>query len=126
MIPLGSFKAKAAEPGEAYTDVLGLDQLAVGAQQVVRIGLQRVLLCRTDEHTVHAVSDVCPHALQPLIGGKVSDGQVRCAKHGACFDLSDGKSLNAVTSKTLPVFALRLREGRIEVALRSPQTGEST
>lgn len=116
MIPLGSFKAKTAEPGEAYTDVLGLDQLAVGAQQVVRIGLQRVLLCRTDEHTVHAVSDVCPHALQPLFGGTVADGAIRCAKHGASFDLACGKPLNAVTQKALPVFAVRLREGRIEVA----------
>ena len=117
MIPLGTFKNAVAAPGEAYTDVLGLDELEIGGQRVVRVGLQRVLLCRTDEQRVHAVSDVCPHALQGLFGGTVADGAIRCTKHGASFDLACGKPLNAVTQKVLPVFALRIREGRIEVSV---------
>ena len=117
MIPLGKLGPTGAPaPAAGFQDVLAADALADGAQHVVQIGFRRVLLCRIGEQ-IHAVADVCPHALQPMAGGEIADGAIRCAKHGARFDLCSGRSLNGVTKTPLPVYRVRVREGRIEVAV---------
>ena len=123
MFPLNLQKPAGTPPaGDGFVDVLALEALAVGGQHVAQLGLRRVLLCRTSDSELHAVSDICPHALQPLAGGEVANGTIRCPKHGARFELCSGKALNAVTKAPLPVHAVRIRDGRIEVAsLPNPQ-----
>lgn len=108
----------AAKPDDenVYVDAGALADLAPGAQTTVLVGYQRVLVLRTEAGELHAVADLCPHALQPLAGGAVSAGSIRCQKHGACFDLRSGRPQNGVTEKPLTLFRVREREGRIEVA----------
>ncbi len=101
---------------DGFIDVLALDDLPSSSQKSVALGFQRVLLCHTPIG-IHAVADLCPHALQPLAGSDIKDGVIRCAKHGALFDLSTGKPKNGVTAKTLRVYPVRIRDGRIEIAV---------
>lgn len=115
MFPLNP-SAGSAPAGDVFVDVLALADLPVGGQHVAQLGLRRVLICRTADDVLHAISDVCPHALQPLAGGEVADGAIRCPKHGARFELCSGKPLNAVSKTALPVHAVRIRDGRVEVS----------
>jgi 3-phenylpropionate/trans-cinnamate dioxygenase ferredoxin subunit len=101
----------------SWVDVLALDDLPVDAQRVVWVGMSRVLLCRTAEQ-LYAVSDICPHALQPLSGGAISDGMIVCPRHGARFDLCSGKPGNRVTAKPLVVYEVAVDQGRIRVGPR--------
>jgi nitrite reductase/ring-hydroxylating ferredoxin subunit len=79
-------------------------------------GYRRILLCREGEH-LFALEDLCPHAYQSLAGGEVRDGVIRCPRHGACFNLSNGLPTNTVSKQPVKVFAVRIRQGRIEVDL---------
>jgi nitrite reductase/ring-hydroxylating ferredoxin subunit len=45
---------------------------------------------------------------------------IRCARHGALFDLLTGKPQNGVTSKALRVYPVRIRDGRIQIAVPDP------
>ncbi len=120
MIPIvpGSGTRDAAAV-EGFIDVLAADDLPPGSQRSVAQGFQRVLLCHTPDG-IHAVADLCPHALQPLAGSEIKDGVIRCAKHGAVFDLVTGKSKNGVTDRTLRVYTVRIRDGRIAIAVAAP------
>lgn len=119
MIPLRPPDAAgAAEPADGFHDIIASDALADGGQHVTTIGFRRVLICRIGDE-LHAVADICPHAMQPLAGGQIADCAIRCPKHGARFDLRSGKPLNGVTNQPLPVYAVRVRDGRIEVSLSS-------
>ncbi len=116
MIPLG---AKPGIAGDGFIDVLALIDLPAAAQRSVSHGFERVLLCHTPDG-IRAVADLCPHALQPLAGSAVQGGMIHCAKHGAVFSLVTGKPQNGVTARTLRVYPVRIREGRIEVGFKTP------
>jgi Rieske Fe-S protein len=49
------------------------------------------------------------------MGSTVAGGAIRCAKHGAEFDLVTGKPRNGVTPRTLKIYPLKVEQGRILV-----------
>jgi nitrite reductase/ring-hydroxylating ferredoxin subunit len=116
VIPLGG-KAGIADDG--FVDVLALNELPAAGQRSVSHGFERILLCHTTDG-IRAVADLCPHALQPLAGSAIVGGSIRCAKHGAVFDLVTGKPQNGVTPQALRVYPVRVRAGRIEVGVKIP------
>jgi nitrite reductase/ring-hydroxylating ferredoxin subunit len=123
VIPLNTTSGtQGSAASDGYVDVLALEDLPPGAQKSVPHGFQRVLLCRVADG-IHAVADLCPHALQPLAGSEISDGVIRCARHGALFDLVTGKPRNGVTPNTLRVYPVRIREGRIQIGVAVPAGG---
>ena len=101
----------------AWIDALSEAELPPGSQKSVVVRGARVLLCRTEAGSLHAVADLCPHALQPLEGGRLRGATLRCPRHGACFDLTNGQPVNPVTDRSLTLFAVRVHDGRIEVGL---------
>ncbi len=104
---------------DGFLDVMAVEDLPTAGQRSVPFGFERILLCHTTAG-IRAVADLCPHALQPLAGSAVVDGTIRCSKHGATFDLVTGKPLNAVTPRTLRVYPVRIRGGRIQVGVKTP------
>jgi len=117
VIPLGQ---KPVIEGDGFVDVLALADLPPAGQRSVSHGFERVLLCHTADG-IRAVADLCPHALQPLAGSAVQGGVIHCAKHGAMFSLITGKPQNGVTHRTLRVYPVRIRDGRIEVGFKTPR-----
>jgi nitrite reductase/ring-hydroxylating ferredoxin subunit len=122
MMPFGPPPARPPVAADGYLDVLAVEDLPAGSQRSVPHGFERVLLCHASG-TIRAVADLCPHALQPLAGGQVIDGAIRCARHGALFDLVTGKPQNGVTSRVLRVYPVRIRDGRIQIAVADPAAG---
>ncbi len=113
MFPL---KPQAPVNADVFVDVCGVQELSPGGHITTVLGFTRVLVLRTPDDQLHAMVDLCPHALQPLAGGAVSEGGITCAKHGACFNLADGQPRNRVTTKPLTLYRVRARDGRVEVA----------
>jgi len=106
-------------PADGFVDVAAIDDLPQGSQKSIPRGFERILLCHTADG-IHALADLCPHALQPLMGSIISGGAIRCAKHGAEFDLVTGKPRNGVTPRTLKVYPLKVERGRILVGVATP------
>jgi 3-phenylpropionate/trans-cinnamate dioxygenase ferredoxin subunit len=115
MIPIGTAPGSGdfATP-DGFVDVLAVEELPPSSQKSVSYRFTRILLCNTGAD-IFAVEDLCPHALQPLAGSEITGGTIRCSKHGAQFALATGQPRNGVTAKSLRVYPVRLRNGRIEI-----------
>ena len=57
----------------------------------------------------------CTHAECPLTDGWLEGRSVRCACHGALFDLETGIALDGPAEEPLRLFPTRVLEGRLEV-----------
>ena len=62
----------------------------VGAIQVI-VGGEMVAVVRDEAGDVHAVADLCTHAMVPLSEGEVEDCTIECWLHGSRFDLRTGE-----------------------------------
>ena len=95
-------------------DVAALDDLAPGEPHLVQVGETPVCLVLVDG-TVHAVHDICTHALASLSGGWVDGDRIECPRHGAQFSLVSGEALTPPATRALPIYRVEVRDGRILV-----------
>lgn len=106
----------AFEPGsDAYIRVLNVKDLADGKLTRVDVaGIPAVLLKRGG--TIYAIGATCTHQGGPLDEGALKEGEiVQCPWHGSCFDLRNGSVINGPAVYAQPTFAVRVREGSIEL-----------
>lgn len=106
----------AFEPGsDAYIAVMGVKDLADGKLTRVDVaGIPAVLLKRGN--TIYAIGATCTHQGGPLDEGALKEGEiVQCPWHGSCFRLRDGSVVNGPAVYAQPTFAVRVREGTIEL-----------
>ena len=101
---------------ENWIDVAAAGDIAPGDYEIAE----------TDEHVVavfnvdgelYAIEDVCTHDGEELTGGPVEGDQIICHRHGARFCLRSGKALTAPAYEDLPTYPVRIRDGRIQVAV---------
>jgi nitrite reductase/ring-hydroxylating ferredoxin subunit/uncharacterized membrane protein len=104
-----------AAPQE-FTPVRAAD-LPENQPQRVEVNGVPVVLVRQGEQ-IFALAETCSHLGGPLAEGEVEDGSIRCPWHGSRFALDDGRVLDGPATTPQPCFAVRIREGRIEIRPR--------
>jgi nitrite reductase/ring-hydroxylating ferredoxin subunit len=65
----------------------------------------------------HALHNRCTHLDYPLDGGRQMGWELMCRKHGARFDLRDGRALGGPAVNPLRRYPTRVVEGVVEVAI---------
>lgn len=63
----------------------------------------------------YAVDAWCTHAECPLSDGWLEGAAVRCACHGALFDLATGEVLEGPALEPVDTYATRVLDGRVQV-----------
>jgi nitrite reductase/ring-hydroxylating ferredoxin subunit/uncharacterized membrane protein len=99
---------------DEYVAVMNAEELAEG--KLIRVdaaGIPAVLLKQGG--TIYAIGAVCTHLAGPLDEGTCEDGMVTCPWHGSRFRMSDGGVVNGPAVYAEPTFAVRVRNGRIEL-----------
>ncbi|HZS78366.1 MAG TPA: Rieske 2Fe-2S domain-containing protein [Ktedonobacteraceae bacterium] len=97
-----------------YVPVMRLEELVDGKlTRVEASGIPAVLLKQGT--TIYAIGATCPHMGGPLDEGTYENGVVTCPWHGSCFRMSDGSIVNGPTAYAAPTFAVRVRDGQIEL-----------
>lgn len=71
----------------------GTDQMEKGTVKVFVVAGRRVLLAYTKEGEFFAIDDLCTHDGAALGDGELYGYEVECPRHGACFDVRNGKVL---------------------------------
>jgi 3-phenylpropionate/trans-cinnamate dioxygenase ferredoxin subunit len=100
----------------AFTRVLEAAHLPPGGKKVVQAGGACLLLCHANQR-YYAIANTCSHNQKPLEDGRVMGSSIACPFHGARFDLATGKALNLPATRPVPVYAVRVVDGWIEVAV---------
>jgi NAD(P)H-dependent nitrite reductase small subunit len=103
---------------QGWVRVAALADLGEGAAFPARLGHRPIALYRLDGQ-VHAIDDVCTHALALLSQGFIEDGAVECPLHGARFDIATGRCLAPPASVDLRVYRVRVEND--EVYVRAPE-----
>jgi nitrite reductase/ring-hydroxylating ferredoxin subunit len=102
-----------AAPRE-FTPVRSAADLPEGQPQRVEVEGVPVVLVRQGDR-IFALAETCSHLGGPLAEGTVEDGSIRCPWHGSRFALDDGRVLDGPATTPQPCFAVRIREGRVEI-----------
>ena len=88
-----------------FTKVAKTSEIMPGSMKGYVVGDKKIALSNVGG-TFYAFEDRCSHQGQPLAGGLLMGNVVMCLFHGAQFDVTTGKSMNATTKdpvKTFPV-----------------------
>jgi nitrite reductase/ring-hydroxylating ferredoxin subunit len=102
---------------EGWVRVAAVADVGEGAAFPTKLGNRPIALYRIDGH-VHAIDDLCTHALALLSQGFIEDGAVECPLHGARFDIATGRCLSPPASVDLRVYAVRLEGDDVYVQAR--------
>ena len=70
-----------------------------------------------DRLWTYAIDDVCTHDGGPLAEGEFSDGEIRCPRHGARFDVRTGKALSFPAIEPVATHRTEVRGDDVYVAL---------
>ena len=92
--------------------VLSLSQLPAGHTHQLEYAGTKVLLTNV-EGTVYAVESKCSHFGLPLENAALCGHRLRCPFHHACFDVRDGKQLEAPGMDGLTTFGVEIKDGAI-------------
>lgn len=100
-----------------FVPVLDAAELPDNDPRCVQVdGAQLVLVRQGDE--IHALGGECPHLGGPLWEGWLYRGGIVCPWHGSRFSLCDGEAIDGPATAPLPLYDVRVRDGRIEVRHR--------
>lgn len=98
----------------SWTPVAVASDIPPGKVQVYTVGERRLALCNADG-TLYAIDDVCTHDGAPLDQGELSGCQIECPRHGARFDVSNGKALTLPAVRPVRTYPVRVSGDTVEV-----------
>ena len=96
----------------SWIDIGAIDDIPVRGARKVKTKDGCIAVFRTDDATVFATSNVCPHKQGPLNEGIVHGTKVTCPLHNWVFDLETGEAQGADQGR-IETFAARIEGGRI-------------
>jgi len=101
-----------------------VDFVAVAAESELPNG-QRLFITVDDYNLVvfniagkyFAIGDLCSHDNGPVGEGELEGYEIVCPRHGAHFDVRNGKVLSLPAVIDIPAYPVRVVDGQIEVGL---------
>lgn len=93
-----------------------LDDLADPGRILVEIDDRIVVLLRVGGE-VFALDDVCTHDGGPLSEGQLEDHTIACPRHGAKFDIRDGRALTMPATRPTVAHQVKVEGGEVFVKL---------
>nr|BBH90687.1 hypothetical protein KTC_54380 [Thermosporothrix sp. COM3] len=97
-----------------FVPVMNANELEPGKLTRVEVaGVPAVLL--KDGERIYAIAATCSHMGGPLDKGEYKDGVVYCPWHNSGFHMCDGSVANSPAVYAQPTFAVRVRNGKIEL-----------
>lgn len=104
-----------------WVDAAAMNDLADRKPFRATVGDATILLLKADDH-VFAIGNQCTHQGAGLDKGVVKiAGSVRtvtCPAHGSVFRLDDGKVMRSPATKPVPVYDVKVEDGRVFVRPR--------
>ena len=96
----------------SWIDIGAIDEIPVRGARKVKTKLGCIAVFRTDETTVFATSNVCPHKQGPLNEGIVHGTKVTCPLHNWVISLETGE-VQGPDEGQVATYPARVEGGRI-------------
>ena len=95
-----------------WIDIGAVDDIPLRGARKVKTRQGCIAVFRTDETTVFATSNTCPHKGGPLAEGIVHDRKVTCPLHNWVFDLETGEAQGADEGR-IETYPAKVEGGRV-------------
>lgn len=106
-----------ADPSKyEYIQVIEASEIRPGERLVIEIDELPIAIFNVGGQ-YYAIGDVCTHDDGPLAEGELDGYQIICPRHGARFDIRDGKALRLPAAAPTPWYPVRVKDGMIEIGL---------
>ena len=102
---------------ENYIRLCRLDELEKGRTRLFSVEGEEMLLTREND-SVYAVQNLCSHDGAPIGEGQVKEGELTCPRHGARFDIKNGRAMSLPAVMSLKSYPVKIVDGEIFVAPR--------
>jgi 3-phenylpropionate/trans-cinnamate dioxygenase ferredoxin component len=99
-----------------FVQVAEASELPSGERMSIEIDQQPIVIFLVDGK-YYAIGDLCTHDDGPLGDGELEGHQIICPRHGARFDIRNGKALTLPAVVDTPWYPVRVVDGWIEVGL---------
>ena len=106
---------------EAFVTVAQKSEVAEGSIKYVEAGGIPIALCQV-EGKIFAVGNLCTHDDGPLSGGSLEGHALECPRHGARFDVRDGRVLCLPAAVPIPAYEVKVEGNEVKVKIAAPQT----
>lgn len=100
-----------------FVPVAKTTDLADPGRTVVEID-DRVIVLLHVGGEFFALDDVCTHDDGPLSEGTIDDHTIACPRHGAKFDIRDGRALTMPATRPTVAHEVKVEAGQVFVRLR--------
>jgi nitrite reductase/ring-hydroxylating ferredoxin subunit len=67
---------------------------------------------------IYAIGDICSHDDGPLDNGLIEDHCIVCPRHGAEFDIRNGKALTMPAVRDIPTYPVRVKGNILSIGIR--------
>ena len=105
------------EPAELeYVLIADVKDLPPGERLFVAIDEAQIIIFNL-AGVLYAIGNVCSHDGNVLDDAPVEDLEVVCPRHGARFDVQNGKAVALPAVVDIPAYPVRIHEGQIEVGV---------
>ncbi|PKO07636.1 MAG: biphenyl 2,3-dioxygenase [Chloroflexi bacterium HGW-Chloroflexi-3] len=99
-----------------YYPVISLDDLIPGERIFIDVDDMAVVIFNI-AGDVYAIEDRCTHDDGPLGEGEIEGFEIICPRHGARFDVRDGRALSLPASEPTCYFPVRIVDNQIEIGV---------
>ncbi|HPH98156.1 MAG TPA: non-heme iron oxygenase ferredoxin subunit [Anaerolineaceae bacterium] len=100
-----------------YIPLIQEGEISTGERVYFEIDEKTVMLFRVGD-AYFAVGDVCTHDDGPLGDSDLEGYELVCPRHGARFDIRDGKALCLPAVRPIPSYPVRIHEGMVEIGIQ--------
>jgi 3-phenylpropionate/trans-cinnamate dioxygenase ferredoxin subunit len=90
-----------------FVRVCNTSEIPDPGKRVFQVGESFVLVCRVGEG-FYAIDDRCTHDDGPLGDGDLDGFAIVCPRHGARFDIRDGRVLAMPATRSTPAYEVKV------------------
>ncbi len=111
------FNYRLADPAKVeYIEIAPADELPSGERLFVEVEGKPIVIFNI-AGAFFSIADVCSHDDGPVGEGQLEGYRITCPRHGAQFDIQNGKVLSMPAVVDIPAYPVRVVNGMIQLGL---------
>lgn len=95
--------------------VANLDEIEPGTARVVEVDGRSIALCRIEDGGLYAIENRCTHDDGPLGEGELEGDRIECPRHGALFDVTNGRAVTLPAIGKVRCFPVSVDGGQVRI-----------
>lgn len=104
------------DPATANFVTIGPADFKNGERRIIEIDGQAIAIFNI-AGSYYAIADVCSHDDGPVAEGDLLGFEIECPRHGAHFDVRNGKVLSFPAIVDIPSYPVKIEGGELSIGL---------